>query len=371
MRHLFGSAALSALALALSGCPSDPAVPENVPLADLATTITPTVCDIYTECGGYVVELLFGAGVTCDSTLTARFDDGELPHYEAAVAAGTIIYHGDLVDDCVAQLNAAGCSFGNPFEVCEAIFEGTVADGGACELSEECAGDAYCAIAGACPGTCQARVASGATCTSDAACTGGLDCVGGTCRAPAGAGAACEGTTGVTCSGVGLTCIGSEGTTAGVCTDWDDVFMGALGEVCDAPNQDLCDEGLSCAFEGVGAGGPTFRCVARVAAGAECTIALPDECPADQYCAGTDIASGDTMGTCSPLPTAGAACTPALPIPRCANGFFCSADGAGAATCEALGRNGASCTRDGTCASGACVGGTCAPGEPGDCPDPA
>jgi hypothetical protein len=369
------SLSLVAVAASLGGCPSNPPgpiVPADVPLADLPSYLAPEICAVYGECGGPVVAIVYGTGADCEAQLEARFADDELGTIEDAIAAGSIAYHGELVGDCIAALEAAGCNLGNPFETCEAIFEGLVPDGGACELNEECGASSYCAISGACPGACQARVASGSTCTDSAGCLPGLSCTGGTCRTPAGEGAACGGTTGVSCSNIGLSCIGSSGTTPGVCTDLDTLFTGVAGEVCDAESQDFCNPDLSCAVDMVGATGPTFRCVARVAAGAACTAAVPDMCPADQYCSGLSVGGGgapDLDGVCAALPTAGQPCTMpiGLPFPRCASGLVCVGSGSGTGTCEVLGRIGASCTSDQTCASSNCDGGSCAAGTPSGC----
>src|SRR5262249_17309410 len=149
-----------------------------------------------------------------------------------------------------------------------------VDDGGACERNEECGADSFCSITTACPGVCQARVGSGGTCTTGNACEAGLACNMGTCGAAARAGAACNGTTGVSCEGLAYACVGDDGATAGTCTAWTTLFAGVVGEPCDPTDEDFCDEGLSCAFDGLAAGGPTFRCVERVAAGADCIIAI-------------------------------------------------------------------------------------------------
>lgn len=370
--RLSSSSLVLAITVSLAGCPSDPGgVPANVPLADLPGVLAPAMCGIYADCGGPVVTLVYGNEADCAAQLAARFSDGEIGTLQAAIDAGNIAYHGDLVGDCIAALNAAGCALGNPFETCEGIFEGLVDDGGACELNEECGDGSYCAISGACPGACQARVMSGATCSSSDGCQPGLVCTSGSCRAPAGEGAACEGTTGVSCSNIGLTCAGSDGATAGTCAQLASFFSGAVGEICDPDMEDLCDEGISCAFDGLDGTSPRFRCVARVAAGAACTIALPDMCPDDQFCSGVSLmGTPDVEGTCAPLPTAGEPCTVpvGVPVPRCAARLVCVGTmGTNPGTCEVLGRLGASCASDATCASSLCTSGTCAPGEPGAC----
>lgn len=353
------------IVLSLTGCPSDPSTPSDVPLADLPPYLAGAVCDLYAACNP-LVGTVYGTGAECEAQLVARFEDGEIHALEHAVEDGTIVYHGDLVGDCVDALGAAGCDIGDPFDSCESIFEGTVADGGACEHNEECGAGSWCAITTACPGVCQARVASGGACTTGNACQAGLSCNSGTCGAPATAGAACNGTTGVSCQGLAYACVGDDGTTAGVCTAYDSLFVGIVGEPCDPTNEDFCDPALSCAFDGITGGMPTFRCVARVTGGA-CTIAIPDQCPDGQFCAGVDFTMGVTEGTCMPLPVAGEDCTPAVPFPRCASGNVCINTGAGPGTCELLGRIGATCTADQACASGYCMGGTCVEGETSVC----
>lgn len=355
------------VALTLAGCPSDPAVPADVPLAELPTHLARALCSTYDSCNP-LARLAYGATADCTAMLAARFSDAELGGYEDAVDAGTIAYHGDLVDDCITLLAVQGCDIRDPLEVCEGIFEGLVTDGGACQRNEECGASSYCAITASCPGTCQARVASGGTCGASGSCAAGLECQSGTCRAPAGDGAACNGTTGVACSGLAYACVGDDGATPGVCTPWPELFSGAVGEMCDPRIEDFCNDGLACAFDGLAGGMPTFRCTAPVASGASCTIAIPDQCPAGEFCSGVDLMTGATMGTCAPLPTAGQACTPALPFPRCAAGHLC-VPGAGGTSmvCEPMGRIGASCASSSTCASDYCMGGRCVEGVPSAC----
>jgi len=121
-----------------------------------------------------------------------------LAPYAPLIAQGRIIYHGDRARLCFDEIAAKPCAeSGNSGDLglyphCLQIYEGTIAIGGACTLSEECAGG----ICGS-TGVCEAQRQIGDPCAGDA-CPSGLACVrdssaaSSVCGAPLADGATCS-----------------------------------------------------------------------------------------------------------------------------------------------------------------------------------
>jgi hypothetical protein len=246
----------------------------------------------------------------------------------ARVNTKVIKYDGGKAAECFDYIDSAGCAFtgfypeANP---CDTVFTGTVAAGGACTISNECAADGTCERTDpncdpqttCCPGTCKAAptlVALGGDCTS-------LPCVDT---------AYCDSTTNKCTAPI---------TTAGAaCTDFDacanpmicDVFAtaptcitpAARGATCDpmalfgcADQRDYCDTTTTKCTQNVaigtacgGANGATcigyadcntnMVCVALGLAGAACTTGSDSSCLGDLQC---------PSGSCT-LPAPEAAC---------------------------------------------------------------
>jgi hypothetical protein len=137
----------------------------------------------------------------------------------SAVQAGYLRVQADWAQRCFQR--AAICDYPlvdpRPGEIqfedvtpCREVFEGTVPTGGNCDWSEECAGDAMCAVntsdAGAgCAGTCTPRLAVGQPCSVHRQCGSSADewpvCNNGMCAAgpvgsPAGMGQNCDSSNG-------------------------------------------------------------------------------------------------------------------------------------------------------------------------------
>ncbi len=105
-----------------------------------------------------------------------------------AVEAGALTLVSARFDECFEA--AAYCDYPNgdplPGHItlwdvtpCREVFEGTVPDGGDCDITEECAGDAVCVrydadagASGPCSGTCTPRLGDGESCTSPRQCAG-------------------------------------------------------------------------------------------------------------------------------------------------------------------------------------------------------
>lgn len=335
---------LSGLTLVLAGCPNG----GDVALEDVPEALAPAYCDLLDRCGNPFVAQLIG-GADCLTGILPVLEDSFAGRAQGSIASGTVIYHGELVNDCVTSFEGSGCGVEALEAGCSDVFEGTVALGGNCGWDEECV-DGYCSMTdGTCPGTCAARVAAGATCADNAACPAGFGCSGGNCVALATEGQACGGS-GVGCAGIDLNCT-EGGSGGGICRTWASLLSGAVGESCSLSTGDYCDPDLACVFAGVVEGMATFTCAARVARGAACSVGFPNPCPDDQSCS---VVEG-TMGTCTDLPSAGEDCTG-----TCRGTLRCVSYEDESRVCVEAGRLGAVCTVGQECVSGNCRDGTCA-----------
>jgi hypothetical protein len=336
---------LSALASILAGCPNG----GDVALEDVPEVLAPAYCDLLDRCGNPFVAQFLGGGGDCATGIIPTLEDSFVGRAEGAIASGTVVYHGELVDACVSALEGTGCGVEALEDGCSDVFEGTVALGGDCGWTEECV-DGYCSMTdGTCPGTCAARVSAGAACTDGAACPAGFTCNEGNCVALATEGQACGGPN-VGCSGIDLNCVG-DGPEGGICQRWSDILSGAVGEPCSLATGDYCDPDLACVFDSVVGGMATFVCAERVARGAACAVGFPNPCPDDQFCSVVEGA----MGTCTDLPVAGEDCTG-----TCRGNLRCVSYEDESRTCVDPRRLGNACTVDEECVSNTCSDGVCA-----------
>ncbi len=336
--------------LALAGCDSG-----GVPLEDLAAEATDAICDVAESCYGRLADRVEG-GATCRANVGGGFENGVLPRWLAAVDAGTMTYDPALGSACIAAQRELGCDVfisASP-QACRDMFTGTIAEGDACSVSEECVGDAYCA-GSACPdvpGTCTPRKASGEACTSADECQLGLACENGVCRAPQSAsGGTCGGSTGLGCP-IDELCVAEDGEP-GTCTPLTTVFDGAIGEPCDLRAFDLCSPELSCVVTGVEGTTPVMECETIASSGGACNAGIPEVCPAGEYCDAQPL-MGRFEGTCQPKPGEGEACAQTASGLACAQGLSCIGG-----TCARLEDNGGPCETGENCRSGYCDGGTC------------
>jgi hypothetical protein len=360
MRARFVAVSWLALAALGSGCGSDDSEggASSVPLAEVPAKFADAACEAIDACYGAETAWIFG-GESCVTNLENQLEDG-LDTIEDGIDAGKVKYAGDKLEACLSEIRAQGCDVGEAIdgEACRAAIDGTVELGGDCDNDLECVGDAYCKSSGACPGTCSAREAVGATCEMDSQCAAGLACAPDTqrCYELAGAGDLCGGSAGTAC-GPGLFCIGQEEQSGkqGNCRALSEVLTAATGATCDLQAGPLCASGVSCAIESFSGTTATMTCLAEVASGAACKISFPDMCPNGEYC---DVPANMLDGTCKVLPGEGAACAiapfetePSL----CAPYMRCDAG-----TCRARQPMGASCQTDEVCLSETCVAGKCA-----------
>jgi hypothetical protein len=306
------------------------------------------------------LESFFLNGADCEDSLTAQLEDQAVPRWQAAIDAGTLVYHPDKARACLDAFADVGCdipSSRTPPE-CEEALEGTVALGDDCNDGMECAGVAYCQFVNQCPGTCEALEAAGSPCSDDGDCEDGLSCQNGDCAAPAGEGDACGGADDPDCS-LGLLCLGEdeEAGTSGACQPVEDLLIGGDGDACDPiGGGPLCQEGLSCILDSVTPGTfeLVFVCAGAVASGEACKAGFPDQCPDDEMC-DADVEAGQIDGTCVSLPDDGEACAATMFGAGCAPGLSCIDD-----VCTEMARIGEVCAVDDGCYSDTCDGDTCA-----------
>jgi hypothetical protein len=235
------------------------------------------------------------------------------------VKAGKIKYDGSIARRCLDLVAGVSCTRDGLFELgrhegCQMLVQGTVARGGACTNSNQCADRGICTKKDCQPGDacCQGTCAPRPKAVGDA-CTGSSDC-------PADAYCA----------------FGS--TLAGVCKP-----RAAVGQPCDGFS--TCVVGAFCASAG------DRRCVAYLKDGEACT--------ASSECASTTSTCESTTKTCRPRAKPGAACaeaTDCVSYATCTNGACvvrptigesCSVPDAGALAQLTV------------CRTGQCQGGTC------------
>lgn len=335
--------------VAITGCGDDDGGGPTV--AELPPLLASAICDVFVECFGPGTPKDL-TGADCVTTQTAAIQDGDFQYLQDAIAAGRVVYRSDRVQACIDDITSATCAaigVGSLPESCSEAVAGTLEEGDLCGLDEECAGETYCRMNAACPGTCTAVGAVNEACVEDDHCARGLGCNGGVCTAPASAGEACGGGTEPPCI-LGTLC-SDEGTTPGTCVAIVDIFSAGAGDPCSLDDQELCGEGLVCAAT-LTNGVPSFECEATVAAGAACKLAVPDQCPPGQFC-DVNPSTSTFTSTCKPLPLDGQTCTTFQN--QCAARHECGLD----QRCHAVNRIGGECEVDSHCSSEHCDDGTC------------
>lgn len=277
-------AALLAL-LALPAC-------GKIDHEDLPGEQVDALCDFYVRCG-------LAASAELCADLFSDILRGD-PNLDAAVENGSVEYDPDAAKECIDAVHDLECGSAfledAPSDACDKVYQGTVADGGACWIDEQCKS-----------GYCQA-----ADCMAE--------CCQGTCVAeppPAGIGQDCSN------SG----CV--DGAYCDFATDTCQPLKQA-GGVCFSDQE--CAQGLECLGD---------TCQAGPAEGAPC---IDTECALPLYCEPASM-------TCKKLPREGEACD--LDVGACALGLVCNAN---SKTCTPPGGVGSPCSFDffgGGCASGA------------------
>lgn len=352
----------------------------SVPIEQLQAAIVPAACDAIFRCntGNDLQETraLFGTVENCRAQATT-LGSSDVDDLRRAVTAGTVRYDGAAARRCVDQF-ATACNFGSDlFDGCQGVFTGTVAVGGMCWRSEECAGDAYCSHESApgsprtCPGRCTARVALGAQCSGgDSQCTrngvtgqpncdtgstpGAMSvCVDRRNGAPAAEGAACGlSRMGATVQvdtpcATGLVCVRSTDPNTGTCRRG-----AALGAACGAGMP--CGQGY-CVPSGAGGAGTCMNITVQTTVGARCSrMGFPEVCsPFARLRCGMN-------NTCESLGNGavGSMCTPGdLGMFQCNAGLYCDRP---MMRCAAKKAVGAACESGNECQTDSCIENVCA-----------
>jgi hypothetical protein len=317
MQRSPGLVVLSLLALLITplGCADEGN--GEIGYDDLLEAEIDALCDYFVECGyASSVELCID---TWSSIASFPADLG------AAIDNGTVEYDAAAARACLDSLRGASCTgfFDEGFaddEACDRIFRGTIDDGNACWIGEQCISGRCNAIEcmmACCQGTCIAPPPEAAIGQD---CTGGQDCVAGAycdldsglCAADRTEGAACpagyECGSGLDCIaavcqlglGEGEACLDFQCAAPFVC-DVDSRTCQRLrgeGEACN-PDADICALGLSC-----NPGSNT--CTIPGGVGSPCDISfIGSGCSGDAYC-DYDFELGE--GTCQPLVANGGSC---------------------------------------------------------------
>ena len=314
------------------------------------------ICAALSKCSPIAASLLLGAN-DCEGLVAAEFKNGSLPGIQAAVTAGTVKYDASAATGCRDAIASASCSYANnPYlPACEAALSGTVVEGQACAIDEECQGNLYCKYNGSCPGTCAQLEGTDALCRSSKNCQSGLTCfvstgTTGRCTVKPTLGQECGYDLPGDCapqSGDAVICWGANSTTRGKCVAVNAIASQAIGSACSVLSSSLCVSGASCQIASILLNG---TCVAPASSTDSCPFAFPDPCGKDQYCTAT---GPNAPGQCSLLPTAGQPCLTGV-IQSLSN-RVCAADHACAAgTCVKYRPNAGACTANAVCYSGRC-----------------
>ncbi|MBU1239430.1 hypothetical protein KJ865_06950, partial [Myxococcota bacterium] len=166
-------------------CDDDTAAP-SLALEEVETSYVALMCEKFVGCqDNTMVSLFLNTEAACVDFFEAEYVDehGGIGDMIAAVNGGTVLYDAEAAYACLEQQGAQSCQeFGNADPViCQDVFTGTVDDGGACEINEECLSN-YCDTSEACPGVCAPAVADGASCDMSDECMKGAKCINGTCQ---------------------------------------------------------------------------------------------------------------------------------------------------------------------------------------------
>jgi hypothetical protein len=267
----------------------------------------------------------------------------------SAVSAGSVCFVPGGVSACLAAVEREACGERVSLEsetpwpsACRGVISGTLADGSACALDEECQSlDCNC-------GACAAPFVPMDLSCSAQPCPGGYVCNSESTCVPYGQiGEACGDAFGVregTCA-PNLFCVD------GTCRAPEDYRTAGDGEPCYSPrNADdplvFCAEGFACEFERAGEG----VCRPLLAVGEPCGGGSHGICAEGSFCHGP---SDDLR--CRAFAAEGEECFPSGAGDPCEVGTVCQA---GESRCVAVQEVGGACRSDMEC-YGYCNDGTC------------
>ena len=368
MRRVASVALLGCFFLACSGSTSSSSG-DPVPLDQIPAELAKSFCAAEQACNQFLYDFAF-TNTDCVSVATKEFAQASYNDIQAAVTAGTVKYDGNLARTCVNDIANGACAAldNNTPDSCKRALAGTAATGAACNVDEECAGDARCdTSAGTCPGKCAPLASAGVACSADGDCALGAVCspVTQKCVAPAQVGEDCGGGVAGDCA-AGLLCIGDDqdNKKAGKCQTVAATLVGQSGAACDLQAGPWCADGLSCVVQSYAAGKLSSTCQPAATSGGSCGIAVPSQCPKGEYCPLdlVDLLAMKSSANCQALPSEGAACGPAIAFTRCGQDLVCDATtDALKPVCVTRHDLGEPCSDDSLCYSQHCVSGACVP----------
>jgi hypothetical protein len=135
------------IALATGACDGD----DGPSVEEAADQIIGALCDKFHECKDdfpgeeSAFEGAFGA--TEAECVMSFEEDLEVDQYQASIDAGRIIFNSGDVGACRSSIAAISCDdlwggeIETAFDCGDDLFEGTVDDGDACTIDEDCAGE--------------------------------------------------------------------------------------------------------------------------------------------------------------------------------------------------------------------------------------
>jgi hypothetical protein len=316
---------IGAAALLVVGCDGS----GSIPFSQFEPAFEQAACRMLVLCGEFPDQ------ATCLSS--DHFEPHYYPTLAQDVSTGKVIYDGARAQACLnAYYAPRSCNRKEvdaiaPNPDCHAIFTGTVAAGGVCFASAECAGGGCetqnsCTQDQCCAGTCLAAtptVPLGGDCPAGTVCAAGTVCTvdltngGTTCQKPVGVGGSCV-----------------YGFLENICAS--PLYCDSTSGVCKAPvaTGEPCNPSLGsddCDIRTDRCDATTSVCTPPLALGAPCS-------PAASTCAAYATCDA-TTNTCVGRPAVGQACDPT-------NGPACLGD---TTTCDSTS---ATCVR--MPASGAC-----------------
>jgi hypothetical protein len=293
--------------LAAAGCGGGGAS-ASIPIDDLVARMQAAVCHQGVACG------VAPDTATCNASIFVVTETPILT-VVASVKRGTTRYDGELARQCLDRIASLPCPSEPPnLGLCDGVFQGTVAAGGACVTGEECISQACVSSSGcqsaSCQGTCApglGLVTLGAACDGVGTfCSDDAYCKSGVCVALIPAGSPCGGTDDVCVAGHSCQASGSAGTTVCMPNFPAEGATCTPGRACQR-SDDYCDA-------------TSLECVRRKLPGAACD---GDQCVGYAHC---------VNGACTPIPGPGASCFDASgnPILNCLGDLICVGEVCGA-----------------------------------------
>ena len=328
--------------LACSNVSSPPPQSTTVKSQDVVKAMHTLTCQDYVcELGLAPSQVATGCPLTAadDAAMQKSFDSGRLKLDQTKAKACLA---------AVKTVNGAACwgengstkALFDTLTTCQGAVSGTVALGGGCYDTSECA-SGWCDLSNnACPGKCTAPKAAGASCGADSECQSGLKCPGTTCVAPGAKGAACDSST--PCAD-GLYC-----NDQSKCDDTKVAAGAGCTDSLQCPEGSFCNQSLT-----------TPVCQVLAAAGGACDdpgisfiydFIQAGDCKGQQVCKGGQ-GDGSNSGSCATPVDVNGACDPA--------GAAAGPGGAGCYGGLACDTTSKKCLVPPTTAGQSCIGGKC------------